>query len=99
MAAPSWTPSPIEAMWLSDQFDKLHKEHVVILGKLDDILKAVSFDPGNVPIIPELEEQIKRGSKLASSIDQKVPDQVPPVPPGSTTPPGPTDPKPQRKDR
>jgi ABC-type transporter Mla subunit MlaD len=59
-------------------------------NKLDLILRLLQppVDPSS-PITPELEAAVNEASKLASAIDQKVPD-APPVPPGSTTPPYPT---------
>jgi hypothetical protein len=69
--------SPIEKLWLIQQFDSLHKEHLLILQKIDEIKL-------NVPpfVLPELEAQILTSIKLAKQIDDKVPDKN--VPPGLT---------------
>jgi len=69
------SPSPIEALWLKDQFDQLHREHALILKKIDDIQTVIN---------PALELQVLRALKLSSGIDQKVPDISPsPVPPST----------------
>jgi len=63
------TPAPIVTYaWLNSQFEKLHREHLLILDKLNSV-------PENVT--PELETQVLKASKLATSIDQKVPDSSP----------------------
>lgn len=79
MAGPKHV-SPIEKVWLIEQFDQINK-------KLDLLLKRSEPNPY---VIPELESIIGEVSKRAKSIDYKVPDKnVPPgsSPPGSTTPP------------
>jgi hypothetical protein len=71
--------TPIEGLWFKEQFDALHKEHLLILAKLEELYPRY--------VIPELETQIRRVAGLASSIDKKVPDSnVPPGMPPSTSP-------------
>ena len=73
---------PIQSLWLNEEFEKLHKEHAVILGKLDDIerlIKAPVVTGGTIG--SELEMAIKTVSKTAKIVDDKVPDvNVPPAP-------------------
>lgn len=54
-------------------------------AKLDQILKILQppVNPDS-PITPELEAAVNEAVKMASAIDQKVPDKT--VPPGSTAP-------------
>jgi len=60
--------TPIEALWFKEQFESLHREHLLILDRLDQIQTVVS---------PALEAQIKKVSAMATSIDRKVPDISP----------------------
>jgi hypothetical protein len=61
-------PSPIEKLWLQQQFAKLHAEHTVIIAQQN-----------KQPITPELEKQVRRAMALAKRIDDQVPDKnVPP---------------------
>jgi hypothetical protein len=56
---------PIEKIWLAQEFDKLHDEHLLILKKIDDIQTGIS---------PALEQEVTRALALAKLIDRKVPD-------------------------
>jgi len=64
------SPSPIETIWLLEQFEKLHNEHLLILRKIDEIQTTIN---------PALEKQVRLALTLATKVDQKVPDiNVPP---------------------
>jgi hypothetical protein len=55
--------------WLKEQFESLRQRELLILARVNDILNVASQN-----LIPELETVIKRLSKQAKSIDDKVPD-------------------------
>jgi len=63
--------SIVEFAWLSKQFDELHKDHLLILKKIDDLKNVIPEF-----ISPELQEQIIKSVKLTAGIDQKVPDKT-----------------------
>jgi hypothetical protein len=61
--------SPIQFGYFDKQFDSLHKEHLLILQKIDDLQNVIP-----PLVIPALEEQIIKAGGMALSIDRKVPD-------------------------
>lgn len=74
--------SPIVSFgWMKQEFDQLHKEHAVILKRLDDIEQAVNRDPELMLLLPALEAEIKKVAAMALQIDMKVPDTN--TPPGA----------------
>jgi len=64
--------TPNDERWLNEKFDALHREHQKIIDKIGQQPVAIS---------PELEAQINQASKLAGSIDAKVPDKTTPPSP------------------
>lgn len=60
-----------------DDFEKLHKEHLLILTQLKTIQTTVSLilRREQTMVTPELEDQVRFSELLAQSIDKKVPDQ------------------------
>lgn len=60
-----------------DEFEKLHKEHLLILTRLGAIQTTVSLilRGQSLNVTPELEAEILKSSALSASIDEKVPDQ------------------------
>lgn len=72
-------PPIISFNWIRDEFEKLHKEHVLIIKSINDLAKVIGGGP-NTLITPELAEQVKLASAIALKIDLKVPDKN--VPPG-----------------
>ena len=64
--------TPLEVVWLVGQFDQLHREHALILSRLDDLSKVV---PAFVS--PDLQAAIITNAKLVLGIDLKVPDVSP----------------------
>jgi hypothetical protein len=64
--------------WPPVSLADLQEDHNEILAKLARIEKAMK---GQGNVTPELEAAIKQVSKRATSIDKKVPDKSPPMPP------------------
>jgi hypothetical protein len=78
------------ALWFDDSFDKLHRDHLLIMKSVGQVLKNTDKlhdehilimkkieEIENVPVDtldPELEEQVRKAGGLAASIDEKVPD-------------------------
>jgi len=63
-------PSPLDFLWLKQQFDEIDKKLNLILAEINNIQTVVS---------PDLEKEVRRSVALSRNIDLKVPDkQAPP---------------------
>ena len=58
--------TPAEKLWLLSEFQELHREHHLILKRLDEMQSNVT---------PELEHQVRLAARLARKIDSQVPDE------------------------
>jgi hypothetical protein len=62
---PSWSQ-----IWIKQEFDKLHKEHTVILSEIRKLTPSLT---------PELADALMKNAGLVKKVDDKVPDRnVPP---------------------
>jgi hypothetical protein len=61
--------------WLKEQFESVRQRELLILARVNDILNVAGQN-----VIPELETVIKKLSKQAKSIDNKVADAHGPPP-------------------
>jgi hypothetical protein len=77
------------ALWFDDSFDQLHRDHLLIMKSVGQVLKNTDklhdehvlimkkieeIPAGSDTLDPELEEQVRKAGGLAESIDEKVPD-------------------------
>jgi hypothetical protein len=74
---------PVDRIWLKEQFNELNRDHNLIFARLNAIEAALAKLSPNPNVTPALAEAIIAVSKIAVSIDKKVPDKN--VPPGTAT--------------
>lgn len=67
-------PDPIDKLWLIEQFNRLHAEHVVILQRIAQLEIPPEVTPDS-PVIPRLAEAIKENIRLSRSAEVTLPDQ------------------------